>query len=814
MSRDKGRNRPALRPAGPVASPAPGPMGRFPTAAALIFLALTLLVFFSPMVFGGKVFLPPDSIASMSHRPYIDEVKQSGEYPVWTPYLFSGMPSLGSLIAAPGTNPFSTALAWLGPQLKPVAWYFLIGLFTFLLARRRVASRFAALFAALSFVYCAHVIGWVMAGHNSKLATTVFLPAILLLTDRLLEKPGPLNGGLLALSIGLAIVTSHMQIVYYSMLAAGLMLTVVTVTRLRAGERPATLLLAWGIFAVAALIGAGASSIISLPVREYAHYSIRGAEGAGLTRDYATNWSLHPAEMLTFFVPAFFGFGGQTYWGWMPFTDAPQYMGILPLFLAVAGAVLCWRDRFTKYLVILAVLALMVSWGKELPILYDPFFNFLPFFNKFRVPSMILVLTQLAVALLAALALNSLLESAPEPERRRRAALFQKTLFVFGGIFLVVGLAALLGRGSFEAQATGKIGAGAAAAAVDMAGKDFLMVLAFFALGAGGLWMFTRGSLPSNVALPLLVVVTLADLWLVGGKPAQYQEPGSSTGLFQPTGTVQYLRQDSDIFRILPLNAPLAPSPNWWAYFKLQNAYGYHPAKLKVYQDMLDDQGPLGLMRPLQRGNFNFLRAANVKYLVVGQAGLDGPGLTTVNQTQGTAMNGQRAAEYTYKVNDWLPRAFFVDRYQVVADPKAQLSIMADKSWDPATEVLLTQEPGASIQPATGATARITGYKPNHITIDVNATGTNLLYLSEVWYPLGWKARIDGQDAAILRANYGFRALVIPPGSHTVTMDFSDPAFVRGRTMSMASYGVIVLTILAGVVLDRRRPRPGDAPAA
>ena len=809
MSRDKSRGRPALRPA--AAAPAPGPLGRYPAAVALVFLALTLLVFFSPMVFGGKVFLPPDNIASMSHRPYLDEVRQSGEYPVWTPYLFSGMPSLGSLIAAPGTNPFSTALAWLGPAVKPVAWYFLIGLFTFLLARRRVSSVFAALFAAVAFVYCAHVIGWVMAGHNSKLATTVFLPAILLLVDRLLERPGPLNGGLLALAIGLAIVTSHVQIVYYTMLAAGLLLLVVTVARLRSGDKPAPLVLAWALFGVAILVGAGASAVVSLPVREYSQFSIRGAEGAGLTRDYATNWSLHPAEILTFFVPAFFGFGGSTYWGWMPFTEAPQYMGILPLFLAVAGALLCWRDRFTKFLVILAVVALFVSFGKEFPVLYDPLFNFMPFFSKFRVPSMVLVLTQISVALLAALALNSLLEKAPEPERRRRSALFQKVLFAFGGFFLVIGLAALLGRGGFEATAAARIGSGAAAAALSMAGRDFLMVLGFFVLGAGGLWMFTRGSLSSNVALPLLLVVTLADLWLVGSKPANYQEPGSAGDLFRPTGTVEYLKKDGDLFRILPLNAPLAPSPNWWAWFKLQNAYGYHPAKLKIYQDMLDDQGPLGLTKPLQRGNFNFLKAANVKYLILPQAGLEGAALSIVNQAQGTAMNGQLAREVTYRLHGFLPRAFFVDRYRVIGDPKATLTAMADATWDPAAELLLMQEPGAAIQPSAGSTVRITEYKPNHIKADLVATGTNLLYLSEVWYPLGWKARIDGRETPVLRANYGFRAVVVPPGSHRLTFDFTDPAFTRGRAISMASYGLIVLTILAGAWLERRRP---ESPAA
>jgi hypothetical protein len=810
MSRD--RKAPARAPRTVTEAPAPGLFGRYPTAAALVFLALSLLVFFAPMVFSGKVFLPPDNIASMSHRPFLEEVKAGGEYPLWTPYLFSGMPSLGSLIAAPGTNPFSTALAWLGPQLKPVAWYFLVGLFTFLLARRRVTSRFAALFAAVSFVYCAHVIGWVMAGHNSKLATTIFLPAILLLVDRLLEKPGPLNAGLAALAIGLSIVTSHLQITYYTMLAAGLLLLVLSVARLRSGMKPATIVAAWALFGAAIVIGLGASAIVSLPVREYAHWSIRGAEGAGLTRDYATNWSLHPAEALTFFVPAFFGFGGPTYWGWMPFTDAPQYMGILPLFLAVAGAVLTWKRAATKFFVILALLALVVSFGKELPILYDPFFQFLPFFNKFRVPSMILVLTQLAVAVLAAFAIDALAEPVPEAERQRRAGLFRKTLFAFGGVFLLVGLVTLLGRGSLVSAASTKLAPGAAVAAAGLAARDFLLVFVFFAVGAGALWMWTNRALARTVAFPLLLVVTLADLWIVGQKTAHYQEPGNSTGVFQPTGTIEFLKRDTDPFRVMPLNAPLAPSPNWWAYFKIENAHGYHPAKLKVYQDLIDENGPVGLGKQLQRGNFNLLRAANVRYLVIGQAGLGGADLTPVNEARGTGPGGQPAVEYTYRLSGPLERAQFVDRYRVLSGPDAALEAMADPRWRPAEEVLLLEEPGVAIEPSAGASVRMTDRRPHHRAFEVTATGTNLLYVSEIWYPGGWTAKLDGQPVDVLRANYAFRAVVIPPGTHTLTFDFRDPAFEQGRTISLASYGLIGLAILAGVLLERRR-RGAPAPA-
>lgn len=795
----------------PGAEPrAPGPFGRYPGPSGMVVLAVLLLAFFSPMVFGGKVFLPPDIIASQSHRPFIQEVRQAGEYPLWTPYLFSGMPSLGSLIAAPGTNPFSTALGFLGPNVKPVAYYFLIGLFTFLLLRRRGLHPFAGFFAALSFVFCAHVIGWVMAGHTSKLATCVFLPAILLLVDWLFEKPGPLPAGLLALALGLSVVTSHMQITYYSLLAAGLFMALTTINRLRSRENLAGLGQAWAFFILAAALGAGASTLLSLPVREYADFSIRGAEGAGLTREYATNWSLHPLEVLTFFIPSFLGFGGPTYWGWMPFTDAPHYMGILPLFLAVVGIALRGRQRFTLFLLVLALFALFVAFGKEFGLLYDPLFRFLPGFNKFRVPSMALVLTQLSVALLAGVGLDALLETVPEAERRRRVAVFRKVFFAFGGLLLVLGLLALMGRGLIGGRALEKLGAAGEAAAFARAGRDVPVVFAVFGFGAGLLLAWLNRKASRTLALGAVAALTTLDLWLVGAQTAHYQTPAEDADLFRPSGTVEFLKKDSELFRILPLNAPLAPSPNWWAYFRLQNAHGYHPAKLKVYQDLIDDNGALGLTKPLQRGNFNLLRLLNVKYLIIDQPGLEGalgPLLSLVH----TAGGSGGPSEYTYRINGTLPRAFFVDQVRVIPDPKQLLAAMADPAWQPAAQALLLKEPGAAIQPAAGSTAVITKYAPHHIEAQLDAAGTNFLVVSEVYFPPGWTARLDDREVPIQRVDYAFRGVVVPPGRHTLRFDMRDPAYERGKTISAASYGAIALLGLAGLLLERRRRPAGGA---
>jgi hypothetical protein len=312
--------------------------------------------------------------------------------------------------------------------------------------------------------------------------------------------------------------------------------------------------------------------------------------------------------------------------------------------------------------------------------------------------------------------------------------------------------------------------------------------------------------------MPALLVLTLADLWIVGMKPAHYQTPAERTNVFEPTGTVQFLQQDKDIFRIMPLQSPLAASPNWWAYFKLQNAHGYHPAKLKVYQDLLEEPPPrgtgtVGLMAPLASGNFNLLRMTNVRYLIMAQEGLEASDdLDLAHVAEGMAPNGQRVREYVYRLTNELPRAWFVDTYRVVPDPKALLTEMADPRWDPAEEALLLAEPGTAVDPGSSGTVTVTEHRPHHLKAQVSASGNKLLVLSEVYYPPGWKATLDGQEIPILRTNHAFRGLVIPAGTHTLALDFSDPAYTLGRTLSFASYGLIGL-VLAGGYLDGRLKR-------
>ncbi|HET9235002.1 MAG TPA: hypothetical protein VFP10_12750, partial [Candidatus Eisenbacteria bacterium] len=268
-------------------------------AVTLLALALLLVVFFNPVFFGGKTFEAPDQVASVAHQPYIKEcLGGSGSwltrYPLWTPYIFCGMPSFGSLIAAPYTNPMSFLLTPIPGVFKVITYYLLLGLFTWLYLRRHGLSAIPSLFGAVSFVFCAHVITLIMFGHNSKIATLVFLPLVLLATDEIWREPGVRWVSILALAVGTMLVSSHLQIAYYTLFACGIFLIVRTVYGIREKEGRWAILRRWVAWGVGLGVGVAASAIIFLSVHEYAAHSIRGGTEGGLKYDYATNWSFHP----------------------------------------------------------------------------------------------------------------------------------------------------------------------------------------------------------------------------------------------------------------------------------------------------------------------------------------------------------------------------------------------------------------------------------------------------------------------------------------------------------------------------------------
>jgi hypothetical protein len=602
--------------------------------------------------------------------------------------------------------------------------------------------------------------------------------------------------------------STHFQVAYYTLLAAGLYLLVMTVEAFRAKEGILRVVKPWAAWVVSLGVGIAAAAVVFLPAREYAEHSIRGGTGGGLAYDYATNWSLHPLEMATFFAPSFMGYGLNTYWGWMPFTHFPHYMGILVLFLAVVAVVLWPKNRFHIYLSLLALLSLLLAFGKHVPIFYNLMFEFFPHFSKFRVPSMILLLTQFAVAMLAASGLHRLLAI---PSEERAAA--QRKVMIVGGVFLglVILLGGIVGSGALDGtiqerlaeRAGGRGLTGAqttqfadryAPGVVDMVTQDTVIVAMILATGLVLIWARFRGKVPAAwVAIGILILV-VADLFNIDRRPVTYHDRTPTATSFPTTPAIQFLQNDPEPFRILPLTGR-GPQNNSFAYHRIPSILGYHPAKLQIYQDLIDDQGTVGIMRTLSQGNFNVVSMLNMKYILADQEYGAGPLVT--------AFRGQ---QFVMENRECLPRMWFVDRARVVSDPDLHLQAVADTSWNPRTEALVFEDPGP-LDAGSGGTAEVTMHEPREIRAAVTSPGNSLLVISEVYYQPGWNATLNGEPVDIHRVNYVLDGIVVPAGSHELVLRFDPPIFRRSINISLAAHGLIGAGLLLSFVLGRRRPR-------
>jgi hypothetical protein len=652
-------------------------------------------------------------------------------------------------------------------------------------------------------------------GHGSQIMTAAWLPLLFLLYDRFARRGSFLALAAFAFAAAFQLLRGHVQIVFYSWLALGLYALWLAIAAARA-KRGAEAARAVAGLAVGLALGFGMSAFLYFPVHEYAKLSVRSAgEGSGAGFEYATSWSFHPKEMLTFVVPSMFGFGGHTYWGTMPFTDYPNYMGIIPLALALYGARRA-RGAARAYWIGLAALALMVSFGKHVKPLYELLYQHVPYFNKFRVPVMILVLLQFAVAILAALGLDLALSPARgEPSSARapgqegeRAA--RKTpsgsgrgqgdlgagwmrAAIFAGVG-AVGFVVLLQLFSSSILATASkarpwMNAAAARQALDMATVDALRGGILLAAAFAAIAFERRGKLTRAAAALLVVGLTAVDLWTVDRKIIDPQL-GSRTQYaenFSETPEVTFLRGDTTEFRVLPLEW----NDSRLAAYGIASVLGYHPAKPRLYQAFMDTVG---------LPNLRVVRLLNVKYVLT-----DG----YYPDTTGGVVLRHDGTVKVYEIQGATPRAYVVHRVRPVRDPSTALAFLrAGEFFDPRSEAVWSDPPPypALTQPSVPDSVTRIRYDLNGSEYLVATAAPGLFVQADQFDP-DWSAAVDGKPAQIHRVNYLMRGIVLPPGVHRVRLRYMPAALAAGIKVSVASVVLALLLGVAGIGLEWRNRR-------
>ena len=769
---------------------------------AVAVLYLLIIIFFKDLVLGGQVFTASgDSIPAATFERWGREMMQRGIFPLWNPYIFSGMPSFGSLQFAPGAYPIMWLLPlckilFLGsPAIHILFHHFMGGLFTYLLLRDLKLDAFLSLLGAVVFFFSPQEIILGPVAHGGKLFTIAYLPLVFLLTRRFLHRPNLLAASLLAATIGMQLLALHMQIAYYGLMMVGLYFLVDAIQHRKERELKGHLLRLGGLMGVGVLALALAAYLL-WPVYEYSHFSIRGggAVGGGVSYDYATNWSFHPMEALTFLVPSWFGFGKGTYWGYMPFTDHPYYMGLVPLMLAIVAVILRRREKLVQVLVVLGTFSLFVSFGKWFVLLYRPLYEILPFFAKFRVPAMILILLLLATAVLAALGLQALLEL-KEEERDRWIKGLRLAAVVLGVLFLVVLAGKTAFRTGYTDAAAARIGQGAAREAYTIFWRDMLRVTGFAGLAALLLYFSLRRILPARVAVAAVGLLVVADLWVVNAKLINTVPRADRPDVAASNPHAQFLTEQQGPFRLLNLGLPVPG--NYWMAQGLEDVEGYSPAKLRSYQQLLERQ-PQGRMQLP-----NLLDMLNVRYLIYGDQ-------LPRDRFEMVFSSGD---VHIYKYGGALGPAWLVGEAARARGDEEILNALL-QGFDTSTRALTTEQVGF-LDPAAAAAGSVELLERDihHLRYRVTADGPVLLVMSEIYYPAGWQVEVDGVRVPIHRVNYVLRGVRVDPGaggprSSIVELVFRPRSVHGGRSVSLAALFLVIIGFGLGVWRRREEAAP------
>lgn len=797
---------------------------------SVAFLYLVTLVLFRGIVFSDAAFSGEGDTASAFAYNAVGKhiMETDGVDPLWMPYFFSGMPTFGNVAFIPHNVSYLQVavvgilkLIYLNVTMSWMLVHYLLGgIFTLILLRVWRFPHLAALLGALTFMLSPYAIGLAQEGHGSKLMALSYLPLAFLLTHLLLERRNLLSFGLFAAGIGTLLLTNHMQIVYYVLMFIGVYIAYEIAVEVR--SHPMAVARKTALFGLGTIIGLGISSYIYLSVYEYAQFSIRGGgtEGStgGLTWDYATNWSFHPFEMLNYLIPSFFGFSSNNpqmwqgqltplplYWGTMPFTTSTVYVGIIPILLSII-ALVYRRNRMTMFFALASVLIFLVSFGKHFAPLYDILFSYLPFFNKFRAPAMILQLIAFTTAVLGAYGMTVLLDIGNGALRANTEKL-KKALLVTAGVLGSLLLLGLVFRSplydflsGFMFSREGESYAPQVIAELrrlrfEVLWNDYVKFALLGGSAIGAVFFFLNKKISAVRFGAAMIVILLIDLFIMDAKFINPQPITATEESFKPDATVSYLlNQEKDRperFRILPV--PIFGDiygDNSFAYHRIQSAGGYHPAKLKIYQTIMDSCMNSG-WDPSFPLNMNIINMLNVKYLVA--PGQLPPGMFEM-------VNADQARNrITYRNTQALPRAFFVDSVVIAQNDSEVFRILNSPEFNPGRTAILQQPLSSPVQSPGAWQADITEFKAHRIAIRCSTSAAALMVLGEIYYPAGWKAFVDGNETRIHRTNSILRSVVVPAGDHEVVFEFHSDTYETGKTLSHASWGVALLCVLAGL---------------
>ena len=828
--------------------------------ASILAFVILALVYANPVLSGKQLFQHDIVQYKGGAKELLDYRAQNGEETYWSDSMFGGMPTyqMGAQFKGDIIKKIDEILNFLP---KPANYIFLLFSGFFLLGMVVVKNWKYALLGATFFGLSTYFYIALAAGHNGKIQTVAYfaplLAGILLVYIR---KKYVVGFIVTALFMGLQVAANHPQMTYYLFIALGFLFLSELARAFQGKTDWKHFGISTGILALAFVLGVGMNSQRIMANSEYITETVRGkqildndthsSEKSGMDNESILMWSYGKMETLNLFIPRLMGgssneegsekmmenvqemvksnvssqeemdqiskgFGSLTYWGEQPGTSGPAYQGAIVCFLAILGFFFGWK-KYRYWILGASILTIFLAWGSNFMALSDFFIDFVPFYNKFRAPSSILVVVELLFPLIAILGLyrffnsNETTETSAEnilTEAYKKKILINVSAAVLGITFLLI----IFGKsilGFYTASEKTYLPPYLLDFLVDERFKmfriDAIKAVVYVGIAAAVLFLSLKKKIGQNIAIIILGLVSLLDLWSVNKRylnndnfidktftenPFQTE---NSELLMQKVGdnkNLQSLLANANINKTLETiaekdkthyriyNQVLGTfSETNTSYFKASIG-GYHAVKLRRYDDLINEY--FGKMDSVKVPRI--LNMLNTKYMIFGDA--EKPEAVTNPQSNGNA--------------------WFVSDLKFVKNPNEEIKQIGEV--DTKKIAIISQDDqkyfeGKEIAADSTAFLNLTKYQPNELEFKSQSKTPQLAVLSEIYYPKGWKMFIDNKEVPYIKADYLLRAVHVPAGNHTLKMIFAPEVIAKGKLISMICFGLFLLLSLGGIL--------------
>ena len=815
-----------------------------PDLLAVILFAVLAFAYFFPADTEGRILYRHDSAAGKGAGQEMSEYRQrTGETTRWTNSLFSGMPTY-QMAPAYGSGKVLDQVAnayhlW----LPDYVWYLFAYLLGFYILLR--AFDFRQMLAALGSIvwaFSTYFLIIIAAGHYWKVMALAYLPPMI--AGIVLAYRGKYLWGFVVTAIfaALEVQANHVQMTYYYLFIILAMIVAYLVDAIRK-KQMAHFAKATAVCAAAAVIGICINLSNLYHTWEYSKESMRGKSelvkknsanqtSSGLDRDYITQWSYGVDETWTLLVPNAKGGAsvpmvmnetamehadnnylpiyqqiGQ-YWGEQPGTSGPVYVGAFVLFLFVLGLFIV-KGPMKWALLAATILSILLSWGRNFMPFTDFFLDYVPMYAKFRTVASILVIAEFTIPLLAMLALKRIVDDPQVLKEKFNYAVvsFAVTagaclLFIFfPGMFDYISSSEMHALSQFPADQLQPLLNNLTEMREAMFTADCRRSLFIICAGCVLLYLYVRGKMGKQWLVAIVAVVCLLDLWSVNKRylnDGMFVEKSQRDQPIVKTATEDQILRDTSLdYRVLNL-ASNTFNENETSYY-LKSIGGYHPAKLRRYQEVIDayiskEMQKLYPAVAKAQGDmtqvpgdsiFPVLNMLNTKYFI-----LPLEGGQTVPVQNPYALG-----------NAWL-----VDKVTYVDNANAELDLVGkiDLRHEAVADKRFKETIGEGVKQEGTSLVKITKYEPNLLTYEVESQKGGVVVFSENYYP-GWTATVDGKDVDVARVNYILRAINVAPGKHTVQLSFFPTTVDTTERIAYASYAILLAVIVVLVVLRRKK---------